>query len=78
MTNKPDGGHAFPTQNHQYDGQGNVLQYQEIGMTLRDYFAIRLMPYYIAQNHLTVEYAAHWAYEAAEAMLKEKVKRDDK
>ena len=28
---------AFPTQTYEYDGQGNVLSYQEGGMDLRDY-----------------------------------------
>lgn len=34
---------AFPRQQWEYDGQNNVLQYQEEGMTLRDYFAAKAM-----------------------------------
>lgn len=39
--NKETGGQAFPKQQWEYDGQNNVLQYQEDGMTLRDYFAAK-------------------------------------
>ncbi|HEB4091802.1 TPA: hypothetical protein RZ058_002690 [Enterobacter cloacae] len=40
---KETGGQAFPKQQWEYDGQNNVLQYQEEGMTLRDYFAAKAM-----------------------------------
>ncbi|TXE64814.1 hypothetical protein [Serratia nematodiphila] len=40
---KETGGQAFPRQQWEYDGQNNVLQYQEEGMTLRDYFAAKAM-----------------------------------
>lgn len=40
MSNTNTGGPAFPTGTWEYDGQGNVLPYQEPGMTLRDYMAI--------------------------------------
>lgn len=41
--NKQPNGQAFPKQQWEYDGQNNVLQYQEDGMTLRDYFAAKAM-----------------------------------
>lgn len=34
---------AFPTQTFEYDGLSRVLQYQEDGMSLRDYFAAKAM-----------------------------------
>ena len=37
------GGNAFPTGTWEYDGQNNVLPYQEKGMSLRDYFAAKAM-----------------------------------
>lgn len=40
---KETGGQAFPRQQWEYDGQNNVLQYQEEGMTLRDYFAAKAL-----------------------------------
>ena len=42
MSNK-DEVYAFPTQSWEYDGQNNILQYQEPGMSLRDYFAVHAM-----------------------------------
>lgn len=43
VMSKETGGQAFPRQQWEYDGQNNVLQYQEEGMTLRDYFAAKAM-----------------------------------
>lgn len=43
MSRQENGGQAFPRQQWEYDGQSNVLQYQEEGMTLRDYFAAKAM-----------------------------------
>lgn len=40
---KKTGGQAFPRQHWEYDGQDNVLQYQEEGMTLRDNFAAKAL-----------------------------------
>jgi hypothetical protein len=45
---KETGGQAFPKQQWEYDGQNNVLPYQENGMTLRDYFAAKAMQGYLA------------------------------
>ncbi|MDS7875051.1 hypothetical protein [Klebsiella pasteurii] len=66
------GGQAFPRQQWEYDGQNNVLQYQEEGMTLRDYFAAKAMqgrlanPDWLASDERT----AADAYQIADAMLK--------
>lgn len=42
MTTQNYGGVAFPTGNFEYDRQNNVLPYQEPGITLRQYAAIKL------------------------------------
>ena len=66
------GGQAFPRQQWEYDGQNNVLQYQEEGMTLRDYFAAKAMqgrlanPDWLASDERT----AADAYQIADEMLK--------
>jgi len=77
---KETGGQAFPKQQWEYDGQNNVLQYQEEGMTLRDYFAAKALPDLIAgysRNQGSGPYLdaspdeiAYWAYRYADAMLK--------
>lgn len=45
---KQTGGQAFPRQQWEYDGHNNVLQYQEEGMTLRDYFAAKALSGWLA------------------------------
>lgn len=77
MTTKTDGGHAFPTQSWEYDGGDRVLQYQEPGMTLRDWFAAKaLQGLLAAQIHgfnndwFADGTFARMAYEMADAMLK--------
>ena len=70
---KETGGQAFPRQQWEYDGQNNVLQYQEEGMTLRDYFAAKVMVG-IQSNPELISWPsgkyAEYAYEVADAMLK--------
>lgn len=69
--NKNTGGQAFPRQQWEYDCQNNVLQYQEEGMTLRDYFASKAMqsiPLSIEPNEQKLIATA--AYQMADAMLK--------
>lgn len=68
---------AFPRQQWEYDGQNNVLQYQEEGMTLRDYFAAKAMQGILSnpgQLDNVNDDAANWvtrdAYLVADAMLK--------
>ncbi|MEB6539633.1 hypothetical protein MXM81_11095 [Serratia plymuthica] len=67
---KVTGGQAFPRQQWEYDGQNNVLQYQEAGMTLRDYFAGKAMqsiPLSLDKNEQQL--IANAAYRMADAML---------
>lgn len=68
---KETGGQAFPRQQWEYDGHNNVLQYQEDGMTLRDYFAAKAMQGVLVEAGCYSAYgAAKEAYEMADAMLK--------
>ena len=76
MTTKHTGGHAFPTQSWEYDGGGQVLQYQESGMSLRDWFAgMAMQGLLAAQIHGFNDRPANgpfasMAYEMADAMIK--------
>lgn len=80
MSNLDNGGQAFPRQQWEYDGHNNVLQYQENGMTLRDYFAakaigvIELPTDYVGTKETEESYKrwAQKAYRMADAMLKER------
>jgi len=72
-------GPAFPTGTWEYDGQGNVLPYQQGGMTLRDYFAAKAMAAYVSghisyygheSNHWPIDSLSSEAYSTADAMLK--------
>ena len=74
---KETGGQAFPRQQWEYDGQNNVLQYQEEGMTLRDYFAAKAMQGMLSNpgmwdllNERHAQSVAKDAYIMADAMLK--------
>ena len=61
---KSDGGPAFP---NAIDNSG--------GISVRDYFAAKAMQgmlSIISQNTGTIEKCASWAYEYADAMLKER------
>lgn len=66
---KETGGQAFPRQQWEYDGQNNVLQYQEEGLTLRDYFAAKAMQAMITA-HEPQGAIPGWAYEMADEMLR--------
>ena len=71
--NKETGGPAFPTGSWEYDGQGNVLPYQENGMTLRDYFAAKALQGICASGPSASwpnDHLAAKAYNLADAMLK--------
>ncbi len=64
------GGQAFPRQQWEYDGQNNVLQYQDEGMTLRDYFAVKAMASVsLALDKGEQQLIANAAYMMADAML---------
>ncbi|MGQ6072487.1 hypothetical protein ACUNGP_21805 [Serratia sp. IR-2025] len=79
---KETGGQAFPRQQWEYDGQNNVLQYQEDGMSLRDYFAAKAMQSIVPSPKEMAELvdllgentayakASETAYVIADAMLK--------
>lgn len=70
MINKETGGQAFPRQQWEYDGQNNVLQYQDDGMTLRDYFAAKaLASVSLALDRGEQKLIANAAYMMADAML---------
>ncbi|MGR3180920.1 hypothetical protein [Enterobacter cancerogenus] len=78
MSNKT-GGQAFPKQQWEYDGQNNVLQYQENGMTLRDYFAAKAMQSALLTSKpenpfgrmdIFAQSVAEISYEMADAMLR--------
>lgn len=59
-----DGGTAFPI----LERGGSGLELTSLGMTLRDYFAARLMAS-LCDHTTTYTKAAQEAYEAADAML---------
>jgi len=64
------GGQAFPRQQWEYDGHNNVLQYQEEGMTLRDYFAAKaLASIPLSLDSREQALIADAAYRQADAML---------
>lgn len=74
---KETGGQDFPKQQWEYDGQNNVLHYQEDGMTLRDYFAANAMQGDMSFDPLSPDAtdeqlqrcATHY-YRIADAMIK--------
>jgi len=66
---------AFPTQNYETDGNGNVCSYQLEGMDLRDYFAAKAMEGLIVGiNEPRFYTIAAMAYEAADAMMEARKK----
>lgn len=73
MTQKDNGGPAFPQKLLYRDSQGIDYEVQETGMTLRDWFAgqaLRLL--WGSRDPMTPEDAANVAYEIADAMLAER------
>lgn len=68
---KNTGGQAFPRQQWEYDGHNTVLQYQEDGMTLRDYFAAKAMHSVLVNGYFDkFDSVASDAYQLADAMLR--------
>ncbi|NEG99720.1 hypothetical protein GQQ22_13420 [Pantoea agglomerans] len=69
---KDTGGQAFPKQQWEYDGHGNVLPYQEDGMTMRDYFAAKAMQGELASGTASnyLDNIASRSYAIADAMLR--------
>lgn len=87
MTTKADGGPAFPSKfeikGPAYDPvKGKNVEpgakevYVQIGMSLRDYFAAKAMQAAATNpagaDGFTFEQRAEWAYQQADAMLKER------
>lgn len=73
------GGPAFPTGTWEYDGQNNVLPYQDHGMTMLDYFAAKAMQGVLADGHTmwdshlfqgNPDAVAEFAYVVAASMIK--------
>ena len=75
MSNKEDGGQAFPLGASEYAGHG-----PHAGMTLRDYFAAKYMAAHVAgwlandNDYPNRENVAAYAYLQADAMLKERAR----
>jgi len=76
MSNKDNGGHAFPC-------AGSEHGYPEAGMSLRDYFAAKAMAMFNGMDvtceadirrRLDFSEAASLSYQYADAMLKERAK----
>ena len=66
---------VYPTQTYEYDGQGNIRQWQYEGMTLLDHFAGLAMQACIARgDDCNRPGIAEWSYAMADAMLKERDK----
>jgi hypothetical protein len=72
MSKEKTGGPAFP-----FEYEDEIAQYVSHGMTLRDYFAAKAMQGLLAAdkiNDWTDCKCAEYAYEMADAMLKERGK----
>jgi hypothetical protein len=72
MSDRETGGPAFPL-------VGDVLNSRRNGMTLRDYFAAKVMQGYLSNPALKADVAtpakiAGWAYEQADEMIAERAK----
>ena len=63
-----DGGPAFPL-------SGPLTTSDNLGMTLRDYFAAKAMQSLVALDHTSNINIAIWSYEIADAMLAEREKK---
>lgn len=72
MSNKPDGGPAFPAPNHYHRIDGAIVQCEgfSFGMSLRDHFAGLAMQGMVAGLFDgTYEKLAESAYKTADAMI---------
>lgn len=73
MSNKENGGPAFPFAVECADGVGNFTAIHE-GMTLRDYFAAKAMQAILINQSMSKVEIAKASYAVADAMLKERDK----
>jgi hypothetical protein len=64
MNNTNTGGPAFPTPRYE---RGDMYS---LGMTLRDYFAAKVMQGLLANNNIDAQQIAEAAFIVADAMLK--------
>lgn len=74
MTTHNNGGPAFPVDVTYTTPDGIRNRLASDGMTLRDYFAARAMPVFLANTETTCEMDARSAYKVADAMLKAREK----
>ena len=76
MTEKNDGGTAFPAWGRNEKGELDAVAHLYKGMSLRDWLAGQAIPYasQVAPNNCDATLIGKWAYEIADAMLKEREK----
>lgn len=84
MSERDDGGPAYPHASWEYTGSGGetALYHKPGAVTLRDYFASKAPPYpfdpkIVPEGDITRAVAARdavWRYAHADAMLKERAK----
>lgn len=78
--NEKDGGPVFPRAPTFDCETGKIISYSSDGMSLRDYFAAKVMQGLQANPHiskgavLTHSEEARWAYDVADAMIAEREK----
>lgn len=72
MSEQDDGGPAFPRQELNDDGS---LCHSHMGMSLRDWFAGQSL-IAVYSGHKTRVDIARWSYAMADAMLRERAKRE--
>jgi len=80
MNERDDGGPAFPVNEHFDERRGEVTQYANAGMSLRDHFAGRALTVWVqahidqSVDDLSKPDIARECYSYADAMLKERAK----
>lgn len=79
MSAPNDGGPAYPTDTRCHDGQTAWTE-RCGGMSLRDYFAGQALAGLnaVPESNMTAEDEARWAYASADAMLKERQRKETK
>jgi hypothetical protein len=69
MTQKPDGGPAYPQSETLYDDGAELVRTSHGGMSLRDYFAGQALTAANMYETLIAEDLASYAYRIADAMI---------